>query len=108
MKNRVQDGNVLELAAPYDRTAGQGALIGSIFGVATVDVLSGVNANFEIRGVFDLTKATGAVTAGAKMYWDDTAKNVTTTSTSNTLIGVATRAQLSGDATCRIRLGIVA
>jgi predicted RecA/RadA family phage recombinase len=108
MKNYVQEGTCITLAAPYDRSAGQGALVGSAFGVATVDVLSGVSAEFQTRGVFDLTKATGAVTQGAKMYWDDTAKKVTTTSTSNTLIGYATQAQASGDTTCRVRLGIVA
>jgi predicted RecA/RadA family phage recombinase len=108
MKNMIQQGDTLELAAPYDRTSGQGALIGSIFGVAQVDVLSGVRASFAVAGVFDLTKASGAVTEGAKLYWDNTAKNVTTTSTSNTLIGCATQAAASGDATARVRLGIVA
>jgi predicted RecA/RadA family phage recombinase len=108
MKNFVQKGRVITLAAPYDRSAGQGALVGSLFGVAAVDVLSGVSAEFQVEGVFDLTKASGAVTQGAKIYWDNSAKNCTTTATSNTLIGVATQAQASGDATVRVRLGIVA
>lgn len=108
MKNFVQDGDVLTLAAPYDRTSGQGALVGSIFGVATMDVLSTVSASFAVKGVFDITKASGAITQGAKVYWDDTAKNLTTTSSSNTLVGTATQAAASGDATARIRLGIVA
>lgn len=108
MKNYVQEGDTLELTAPYDRTSGQGALIGSIFGVAVVDVLSGAKANFQVKGVFDITKAAGAVTEGAKMYWDNTARNVTTVSAGNTLIGCATQAQAGGDATCRIRLGNVA
>jgi len=109
MKNEIQnEGEILVLTAPYDRTSGQAAMIGSIFGIAMVDVLSGVDAAFKTEGVFDIAKASGAVTQGAKMYWDATAKNVTTTSTSNTLIGVATQAQASGDATCRVKLGIVA
>jgi predicted RecA/RadA family phage recombinase len=108
MKNYVEKGCSLVLPAPYDRTAGQGALIGSLFGVAAVDVLSGVSASFQTRGVFDMSKATGAMAVGVKVYWDDTAKNVTTTSTSNTLIGVTTQAAASGDATARVRLGIVA
>ena len=104
MTNKTHEGHTIVLAAPYDRLSGQGALVGSIFGVAVVDVLSTVSAAFETEGVFDITKAAGAVTQGAKMYWDNTAKNTTTTSTSNTFIGYATQAQASGDATCRIKL----
>jgi len=108
MKNKVQEGDILELTAPYARSAGEGALVGSLFGVAIADVANGAKGSFYTKGVFDLTKASGSVTEGAKMYWDNTNKVVTTTSTSNTLIGCATQAQASGDATCRIRLGIVA
>lgn len=97
MKNFVQKGDNLTLAAPYDRLSGQGALIGSIFGVASVDVLSGVEAAFVRTGVFTLAKpGSQAWTVGAKVYWDNTAKNVTTTSTSNTLIGVAVAAVGAG------------
>jgi predicted RecA/RadA family phage recombinase len=108
MKNFVQTGRLIPLTAPYTVTSGQGALVGSCFGVATTDCASGAEATFSVTGVFDLTKATGAITQGAKVYWDDTAKKVTTTSASNTLIGVATKAAASGDATVRVRLGIVA
>ncbi len=108
MTNEVSPGDTLVLTAPYARSSGQGALIGSLFGLAVVDVNSGAQCAFRVTGVHDITKATGAVTEGAKMYWDNTAKNVTTTPTANTLIGCATQAQASGDATCRIRLGIVA
>lgn len=104
MTNYVQEGKTLDFVAPYDRSSGQGALVGSMFGVACVDVLSGATASFATEGVFDITKASGAVTQGAKMYWDNTAKNATTTSTSNTFIGYATQAQLTGDVTCRIKL----
>lgn len=108
MRNFVQTGEVLDLTAPYDVAAGAGMLIGSLFSVAVAAALSGAAVRGRPGGVFDLTKATGAITAGAKVYWDNTAKNVTTTSSSNTLIGVATQAASSGDATARIKLGIVA
>lgn len=108
MKNKIQDGKYLVLTAPYDRSSGQGALIGALFGVAMVDVLSGADANFAIEGVFSITKASGAISQGAKVYWDNTNKNVTTTSSGNTLIGVAAKAALSGDATAKVLLGIVA
>ena len=104
MTNYVQEGNTLDLVAPYARSSGQGALMGSIFGVAAVDVASGAVAAFATEGVYDLTKAAVAVTQGAKMYWDDTAKSVTTSATATTFIGYATQAQAIGDATSRIKL----
>lgn len=110
MNNQVlEPGDRLQLTAPYARSAGQGALIGSIFGVAVSDVASGAEGVFAVEGVFDITKlSTDTPAQGAKLYWDDTNKRLTTTSMSNTLVGVATRAQISGDTTARIRLGIVA
>lgn len=103
-KNFIQPGKVVTLAAPATLTSGQGALVGSIFGVALADIANGANGDFALTGVWSLAKASGAWTQGAKLYWDNTAKNVTTTATSNTLIGVAVQAQASGDATGLVRL----
>lgn len=104
MKNFVQKGEVVTLAAPYDRTSGQGALVGQVFGVAAFDVLSGVNGEFQVEGVFDIAKASGSVSQGDKIYWDNSAKVVTTTQSGNCLVGMAVQAQASGDATARVRL----
>lgn len=111
MKNYVQDGENVTLAAPYAVTSGQGALVGSLFGVASTTLANGESGEFVTEGVFDLTKAgSQAWTVGAKIYWDNTAKNCTTTPTSNTLIGVALAAVGSGagETIGRVRLGIVA
>ena len=43
--------------------------------------------------------------AGVNIYWDNAAKNFTTTSAGNTLVGVAANAQLSGDVLADIILG---
>ena len=104
MKNYIQPGAILELAAPYAVTSGQGALVGSIFGVATKTLANGERGTFNITGVHDLTKAAGAVTEGQLLYWDNSAKNVTTTASTNKIIGAATLAAQSGDATVRVRL----
>lgn len=111
MKNFVQPGANLTLAAPYAVTSGAGALIGSIFGVASEALDSAETGVFVVEGVFDLAKAASqAWTVGVKVYWDNTAKNCTTTSSANTLIGVAVVAVGSGagETTGRVRLGIVA
>ena len=104
MKNFIQPGDAVTLAAPYAVSSGDGLLVGSMFGIANGDAASGVEVEASVVGVFDLAKASGAVTQGAKLYWDDTNKNVTTTATANTLIGVAVAAAATGDATVRIRL----
>lgn len=104
MKNFVQDGEVVTLTAPYAVASGGGALVGSLFGVAASTVANGAQGEFCTEGVFDLAKASGAVTQGAKIYWDNAAKVVTTTASGNTLIGAATQAAQSGDATARVRL----
>lgn len=105
MKNFIQDGDTITVVAPYAVASGAGCLVGSLFGVAVSDAL--INAEVEIKttGVFDMAKATGAAwTVGARIYWDDTAKNCTTTVGTNKLIGVATAAAASGDTVGRVRL----
>jgi predicted RecA/RadA family phage recombinase len=103
-KNYIQSGKTVTLAAPYQRNSGEGALVGALFGVALSTLANGASGEFATQGVFDLAKAVGAITQGALVYWDNTAKNVTTTSTSNTRIGCAIVAAASGDATVRVRL----
>lgn len=105
MKNFVQPGNTVTVTAPTGGvTSGQGLLVGSLFGIAAFTAAQAADVEAVTEGVFDITKATGEITQGAKVYWDNTAKNVTTTSSGNTLIGVATQAAASGDATARVRL----
>src|SRR5665213_3870397 len=90
MKNFIQPGETVTFAAPYDRLSGQGALIGTIFGVAQEDVLNTVRAPFCIEGVFELAKADSqAWTEGAKIYWDDTNKVCTTPAMSLSLIHIS-------------------
>ena len=108
MKNFIQPGDNLDLVAPRALASGAGFLVGSIFGVASADAASGSSVVSVVRGVFDLPKAAVAVTQGAKLYWDNTAFNVTTSIGTNVLIGVATQAAATADATARVKLGIVA
>jgi predicted RecA/RadA family phage recombinase len=107
MKNYVQKGETLTLTAPYAVSSGGGALVGSAFGVAANDYANGEDGEFQVAGVFDLTRETGASTGwsqGALIYWDNTSKRITKTPTSNKLIGVAVRTAADGDATGRVRL----
>lgn len=103
--NFVQEGTVLDLAAPYDRTAGQGALIGSVFGVALNTVVSAATGQFQVEGVFDLTKTSAqAWVLGDRIYWDDTNKRCDNDPTKGPLIGVAVAVAANPSSTGRVRL----
>lgn len=105
MKNYVQAGDVLTVTAPANVLSGAGVLVGSLFGVACGDALSGAEVEIKTKGVFDLAKATGAAwTVGQRLYWDDTAKNLTGTASTNKLVAVAVAAAASGDVVGRATL----
>lgn len=106
MKNYLQDGDKpLTLIAPYTVASGAAAKVGNIFGVAVADVASGASGAFQPTGVFDLAcVTTDTFTAGALVYWDDSAKNCTSTSSGNSKIGAATVAKINGPATVTVRL----
>ena len=107
MKNYVQPGNTVTLTAPYAVSSGDGLLVGAIFGVAAGTAALGEPVEAALTGVYDLKKvASQAWAAGDKVYWDNTAKEATRTTTSNTLIGVAVVAVAggAGDTIGRVRL----
>lgn len=105
MKNFVQTAAVLGVLAPYALASGDGCLVGSIFGVATTAAANGAPVEISREGVFDITMLstdTGAV--GAKVYWDNTNKRLTTTVGSNTLVGALVAAKANGETTGRALL----
>jgi predicted RecA/RadA family phage recombinase len=105
MQNYTQPGETVTLTAPYAVASGAGALVGSLFGVATDAVANGASGQFLTCGVVTLTKNSAeAWTVGAKVYWDNTNKYVTTTSTSNTLIGCAMAVAANPSSTGSVRL----
>jgi predicted RecA/RadA family phage recombinase len=105
MKNFIQEGETLTLAAPYNVLSGEGLLVGSIFGVAAYDAISGAAVETQVEGVFDLKKTSAqAWTVGVRVYWDDAAKECTTTASTNKLVGVAVAAAANPSALGRVRL----
>ena len=108
MKNYIQPGDSLGVTAPYAVTAGQGALVGALFGVAAFDAAISAAVEIQTTGVFDLTKEPSlAIAAGARVFWDNTNRRITTTPTSNYQVGIATLAALAADATVRVSLARV-
>ena len=101
----IQPGETMTLAAPYDRTGGQGAKVGAFFGVAKGDVLETVEGEFQMVGVFELAKlSTDEWAVGDKVYWDDTNKRCDTDPTVGMLIGVAAEVCANPTTTGAVRL----
>ncbi|ODM42900.1 hypothetical protein A9O63_20895 [Cereibacter johrii] len=70
--------------------AGQGVVMGSLFGVAATAAAQGEPFEAALKGVFVLPKADVAVSLGAAVYWLEAVGAVTTEETGNRLIGAAT------------------
>ena len=105
MQNYVQPGDVVSVVAPYALTGGQGALVGNLFGVAVASAASGATVQLLTEGVATLAKNSAeAWTVGLRLYWDNTAKVVTLTSTANTLIGCAMAVAANPSATGVVRM----
>jgi len=107
-KNYVQEGDIINVtnATGSTVTSGSGMLISTTrLGVALADVANGAVGSFAVKRVYELPKLeTDVVAQGALLYWDNTNKRLTVTSSGNTLAGYATKAAANGDTTVQIHL----
>lgn len=110
MKNYIQEGRMITVAAPVGGVAsGDGVVIGALFGVASKTAAAGETVTIATEGVFDLPKlASAVIAAGDPVAWDDTAKQVNVLGTGRYPIGIAIEAAGNGAATVRMRLDGVA
>lgn len=104
MKNFIQKGNAIDINVASALTSGQLVTVGELVGVAVNTTDASIDNVMVVDGVFEVAKATGAITFGAKLYHDTVAGNVTTTAGSLKLAGYAVSAQASGDATVKLKL----
>lgn len=105
MKNHVQPGNNLTLPAPADVLSGELVVIGSIFGVAAGDALSGEPVDLVTGEVFELPKVSAlAISIGDKVYYDSGTKLINKTASGNTYVGVAATAAANPSGTVNVRL----
>lgn len=105
-KNFIQEGKVLDYTAAADIASGQFVLVGTVGAVAIADIANGATGPVQVVGVFSVPKAAGAVTQGAKLYWDAANSLLTTTASGNTVVGVAAAAAAGGDARVSILLNV--
>lgn len=110
MKNKISDGKTQNFTAGAAYVAGDvfvfktSATVGHI-GVVVTDVANGAEGVAEIEGVFELpAKAADTPAIGDLLYWDATNKELTTTSTNNTLAGKAWTAKAADVTKIKIKL----
>lgn len=106
--NMWGDGDVWDLPVPYvgGVTSGQGMLVGAfLFGVAMASGAQNALVATRFVGIFDITKEAPLVIAqGARLFWDNTNRRLTTTAAGNVAVGIAVTAALSADTTVRCLL----
>jgi predicted RecA/RadA family phage recombinase len=115
MKNFIQNGKFLTYTIPSATTIvpGQVLIINGLKGIAQTGGTAGDKISVALTGVFELPKATGAINQGAIVYWNPTGNPVvgatgsgaiTTTESTNVLMGHCFEGVASGDAFVLVRL----
>ena len=108
MRNCIRpDARSIPMVVPYSGgvLSGQGMLVGAFFGVAASDAAQNAPVECETRGEFELTKEPAlAISQGARVFWDNTNRRITTTATGNFQVGLCTVAALAADAMVRVML----
>lgn len=108
---RQSVGNILEVAASSVASipAGQGVLVGKLFGVAELDYASSPAAQamqLRVRGAVQIKKAGSlAVAIGDTLYWDDSGKVVNKTDTLKEVgLAYSSTSNGAGETTCNMLL----
>ena len=105
MKNYIAEGEVIPVVTPSGGyTSGTMYLVGDIPGVAVITTVEGAIGSISIEGVYELPKASGAIAIGKLCYWDDSAKNITGTASSNKTAGYCYEAAASAATTVKVAL----
>lgn len=91
----------VNVTAPYNRLGGQGLAVGGLFGVAVRDCSSGDTVAIIPEGRFILAKnaVATAMSAGQRLYWDNSNKQLDTVATVGMYVGVCEEAAGATDAT---------
>lgn len=110
MKNYVQEGDVVTVAAPTGGiSSGDGVLVGALFGVAATTAAAADPVALATVGVFSLPKRLSASFAsGAVVAWTVPEAYVDVVAAGRYPIGVATEPAGAGTSAVNVRLNGVA
>ncbi|MGI2215684.1 DUF2190 family protein [Shewanella baltica] len=88
MKNYVQDGKTISFTPTAAVVSGEAVLLATLLVVAIGAIAADTEGTGVTEGVFELPKkSTDVFAVGAAVYWDDTANEITSLATGNTLAG---------------------
>ena len=105
MKTYLGPGERIAYANSAAVSSGDVVLSGVTVLVACGAFAANETGSYLLDGAHTLAKATGQTwTVGAQLYWDNTNKNFTTTSSGNTAAGKALAAAASGDTTGKVKI----
>ncbi len=99
-----QEGKSIDYRPSEAVAAGDVVVQGNLVGIARLDIAANTLGSLAVVGVFDVEKATGAVTAGAVVYWDAANHKATATATGNQYLGKAVLDAESADELVRVLL----
>ena len=103
----VQGGRSIDYTPDSNVAAGDVVVQGDLVGVATRAIEANTLGALAVEGVFDFAKDTGsadAISAGARLYWDESEALATTESSGNVYLGKAVQAAAADAATVRVRM----
>ena len=105
MKNYIQPGKVITVAAPADVLSGAGVMIANIFGVAAFDALSGIAVEISTEGVFEMPKLTAnAFTVGQLVNWNNSTKEFQTATSTLDACAVVVEAASGSVSVAKVKL----
>lgn len=89
--------------------AGTPVEVGAILGIAVADIAASDTGVLDIgvdAQVHELAKASGAISQGEQLYWDDGNSNITTAPTGNVQCGVAWEDAVTAATTVKVALNL--
>ena len=105
MKNYVQEGSAIKVAALEDMVSGKPYVVGKLRGVASHDALTGEDCELVTDQVFELDKTVADVIAqGVQVNLNPTSGEITVANTvGNFAFGIATEAAGNGATVCKVK-----
>ena len=103
----IHQGDAIDHVPDSDLGPGAVVVLADMVGITTRTVAAGHLGALQLRGVFDMPKATGADTGiakGQRVFWHPANQVVTTDPTDAVALGHAVRPATDDDAVVRVRL----
>lgn len=105
MKNYVSEGKTIKHKLDAAKSAGQGTLVGQLFGVCVSDGAIGDEIALMVEGVYDMPAGSGDTYAvGAVVGYDEAGDVATAAGLGDKNVGVCVEAKIAGTTSVRVKL----